>query len=60
MTLDKDFSDLAMLRGAPPKIIWMRCGNSTVAEIERLLRSNFAEIEKFDSSSVSTILEIWP
>jgi predicted nuclease of predicted toxin-antitoxin system len=60
VTLDKDFSDLAMLRGAPPKIIWMRCGNSTIAEIERLLRLNFAEIEKFGSSSEATVLEIWP
>jgi predicted nuclease of predicted toxin-antitoxin system len=60
VTLDKDFSDLALLRGAPPKIIWMRCGNSPVVEIERLLRSNFAEIEKFDLSSQSSVLEIWP
>jgi predicted nuclease of predicted toxin-antitoxin system len=60
VTLDKDFSDLAMLRGAPPKIIWMRCGNATVAEIERLIRSNFSEIENFNSSSVATVLEIWP
>ena len=31
VTLDKDFSDLAMLRGAPPQIIWMfgfRVGHS--------------------------------
>lgn len=60
VTLDKDFSDLALLRGAPPKIIWMRCGNSAVAEIERLLRSNFPEIEKFRLSSQATVLEIWP
>ena len=60
VTLDKDFSDLAMLRGAPPKIIWMRCGNSSVAEIERLLRSNFAEVKTFESNSQATVLEIWP
>jgi len=39
VTLDKDFADLSLLRGAPPKIIWLRCGNSTVAEVERLLRA---------------------
>ena len=60
VTLDKDFSDLALLRGVPPKIIWMRCGNATVAQVERLIRANLAEIEKFDSSSDSTVLEIWP
>jgi len=60
VTLDKDFSDLALLRGSPPKIIWMRCGNARVAEIERLLRSNFGEIEKFNLSAVDSVLEIWP
>ena len=60
VTLDKDFSDIALLRGAPPQIIWMRCGNSTAATIERLLRTNFPEIEKFSLQSQATVLEIWP
>jgi len=38
----------------------MRCGNSTVAEIERLLRSNFADIEKFSLDPQASVLEIWP
>jgi predicted nuclease of predicted toxin-antitoxin system len=60
VTLDKDFSDLALQRGAPPKIIWLRCGNSTVAEIERLLRANFKDIELFQSHPSASVLEIWP
>ncbi len=35
--LDKDFSDLSLLKGHPPKVVWLRCGNSTVAEIEKLI-----------------------
>ena len=60
VTLDKDFSDLASVRGAPPKIIWMRCGNATVAQVEQLIRINLSEIQKFDLSSDSAVLEIWP
>jgi len=60
VTLDKDFSDLALQRGAPPKIIWLRCGNSTVKEIERLLRANLKDIEQFESSPAASVLEIWP
>jgi predicted nuclease of predicted toxin-antitoxin system len=60
VTLDKDFSDLALQRGVPPKIIWLRCGNSTVAEVERLLRANFADIEKFETHPTAEVLEIWP
>lgn len=60
VTLDKDFADIALQRGAPPKIIWLRCGNSTVADIERLLRLNFEEIGKFNSTPSASLLEIWP
>jgi predicted nuclease of predicted toxin-antitoxin system len=60
VTLDKDFADLALQRGTPPKIIWLRCGNSTVAEVERLLRANFADINKFESHPAADVLEIWP
>lgn len=59
-TLDKDFADMSLLRGAPPKIIWLRCGNSTVAEVERLLRANLQEIQKFEANTNVSLLEIWP
>jgi predicted nuclease of predicted toxin-antitoxin system len=58
--LDKDFSDLALQRGAPPKIIWLRCGNSTVKEVERWLRANIKDIESFETNPSASVLEIWP
>ena len=27
VTLDTDFADIAALRCAPPKVVWLRCGN---------------------------------
>jgi predicted nuclease of predicted toxin-antitoxin system len=60
VTLDKDFSELALQRGTPPKIIWLRCGNSTVAEAERLLRANFKDVENFELHPTADVLEIWP
>lgn len=60
VTLDKDFADLALQRGVPPKTIWLRCGNSTTAEVERLLRVNLKDIELFESSPTASVLEIWP
>jgi predicted nuclease of predicted toxin-antitoxin system len=59
-TLDKDFSELALQRGIPPKIIWLRCGNSTVAEVERLLRANLQDIKDFELHPIAEVLEIWP
>ncbi len=29
VTFDSDFYDLSLLRGHPPKIIWLRIGNAT-------------------------------
>ena len=60
VTFDKDFSELALQRGTPPKIIWLRCGNSTVAEVEQLLRANLKDIENFESHPTADVLEIWP
>ncbi len=60
VTLDKDYADLALQRGAPPRIIWLRCGNSTVAEVKRLLRANLGEINKFELDPTAGVLEIWP
>jgi predicted nuclease of predicted toxin-antitoxin system len=60
VTLDKDFSDLALHRGAPPKIIWLRCGNSSVETVERLLRANVKDIHAFELDLSVSVLEIWP
>ena len=60
VTLDKDFADLSFIRGAPPKVIWLRCGNSTVAKVEQLLRLNLQAIHEFESKQDSNLLEIWP
>lgn len=59
-SLDKDFSDISSLRGSPPKVIWLRCGNSMVAEVGRLLRLNYSDIESFSSDPLAHVLEIWP
>src|SRR5437867_4493482 len=60
VTLDKDFADLSFIRGAPPKVIWLRCGNSTIAEVEHLLRLNLQAIREFETKQNSDLLEIWP
>jgi predicted nuclease of predicted toxin-antitoxin system len=35
---DSDIAEIAALRGPPPKVIWLRCGNQTTAFIENLIR----------------------
>ena len=40
VTKDSDYSDMSVLRGFPPKVIWIRLGNCTTGQIEELLRRN--------------------
>jgi predicted nuclease of predicted toxin-antitoxin system len=44
VTRDADFSDLNVLLGFPPKVIWIRRGNCTTNEIESMLRSNYEAV----------------
>jgi predicted nuclease of predicted toxin-antitoxin system len=45
---DSDFQQRSLLHGAPPKFIWLRVGNCTVATIESLLRRYSAAIHTFN------------
>ena len=59
VTKDGDFNNLAFLFGAPPKVVWIRLGNCSTADIERTLRAHRPTIAAFmeDSKSVVLILE---
>jgi predicted nuclease of predicted toxin-antitoxin system len=47
VTRDSDYNDLSLLRGFPPKVIWIRRGNCSTREIENLLRSATSDICNF-------------
>ena len=58
ITFDGDFYDLSVVWGQPPKIVWIRTGNLTTVEIERLLRAHAKNMEKFIENSELACLEI--
>ena len=47
VTFDSDFFDLNIIRGFPPKIIWIRTGNTTTKNLENLLRKKNDLIKMF-------------
>ena len=47
VTKDDDFRGLSLLRGAPPKVIWLVIGNCTTREILQILTENDAAIFSF-------------
>ena len=47
VTQDADFAEMAVLYGAPPKVIWLRIGNCTTARAEPVLRNTAARVHAF-------------
>ncbi len=57
-TKDEDFHRLSILRGAPPKVIWIRLGNCTTDDIEKLLRQHHLDVIQFAEHPEATFLEL--
>lgn len=53
---DSDFHQRSFLQGFPPKVIWVRCGNSSTGQIEKILRDNRAAIQNFCDDRVHAFL----
>jgi predicted nuclease of predicted toxin-antitoxin system len=58
VTKDSDFSDLSILLGAPPKVIWLRIGNASVKDCHVILRSHYATIIDFLDDPDTQLLSI--
>ncbi len=61
VTFDSDFYDLSLIRGIPPKIIWLRIGNTKTDNIVKVLRENYELINPFINDDIYreiTCLEI--
>jgi predicted nuclease of predicted toxin-antitoxin system len=55
---DEDFHRLSVLYGAPPKVIWIRLGNCSTAEIIRLLSERRSEIDGFLADEEAAFLAL--
>ncbi len=59
VTHDADFAEMAALKGPPPKVIWLRCGNQNTDRVERLLREAHETIEAFGRDTEAACLELY-
>lgn len=58
VTRDEDFLRLSLLRGAPPKVVWITIGNCSNADLGRLLRSRHPDILRFAGQDEVTFLAL--
>ena len=58
VTKDEDFHRLSVLRGAPPKVVWLRLGNCATEDVAQLLRQRAGDIQQFAEQAEVTFLEL--
>lgn len=58
VTQDSDFAERSRLYGAPPKVVWLRCGNSTPQQVESILRRNAVLIAELIQNPALHYIEI--
>jgi predicted nuclease of predicted toxin-antitoxin system len=56
VTFDVDFYNLVSLYGSPPKVIWLRTGNTNSSEIIQLFETKQSAIQAFLDDSVTELL----
>lgn len=57
VTKDEDYNNLSVMRGTPPKVLWLQLGNCTTTQVESLFRARFADIEEFEKDpSLGTLV----
>jgi predicted nuclease of predicted toxin-antitoxin system len=59
VTKDADYSELGMMRGFPPKVVWIRRGNCKTADIEALLRHHYRDLVTLEASATTGILTLF-
>lgn len=50
---------MSVLRGFPPKVIWIRLGNCTAQQIEDLLRNNHEAVVAFENDLMVGLLSLF-
>lgn len=56
VTKDDDYRQRSFVRGHPPKVIWIRLGNCTTAEVEQVLRTRCDDVLKFEVDDQAALL----
>jgi predicted nuclease of predicted toxin-antitoxin system len=55
---DDDFSSLALVRGAPPKVIWLQIGNAPTSRVAEILRDKAQILESFSRDPGEALLTL--
>ena len=55
---DSDMRQRSFVLGYPPKVVWVRLGNCSTSDVEKLLRRNLEAIKAFDADEYASFLSL--
>jgi len=55
---DGDMHQRSFVLGAPPKVVWVRLGNCSTADVANLLRRHVKTLEEFETDEFATFLSL--
>ena len=58
LSKDADFEAMSLLRGQPPKFVWIRIGNCTRETLLQLILAHHEDLLSFDADPVESMLVI--
>ncbi len=56
VTKDKDFANLSIVLGAPPKAVLLQTGNCSTVDLIRILRNNAIRLSEFERNTRRSLL----
>ena len=56
---DSDFHEKSLLKGYPPKVVWIRRGNCSIKQIDEILLNHKADIEKLITNKDKAFLILY-
>ncbi|MBL7961141.1 DUF5615 family PIN-like protein [bacterium] len=59
VTQDSDFHERSILFGFPPKVIWIKVGNTSSQHILHVIQTHYRDIELFENDRDSGCLELY-
>ncbi len=59
VTKDSDFNELTLIRGFPPKVVWIRRGNCTTGDIESILRLHAEDIKTLSENPTLGLITLY-
>ena len=58
VTKDVDFNEISFLNGFPPFVVWLKIGNCTTSDVQRIIEQNISLLQDITANKYAGVIEI--